>query len=104
MAQVRLSIGGRTYDIACRAGEEIHFEALGAIVDAKAREVATALGGTNEVRQLLLAALLLADELKSDGPTPPPPPEDPALGPQIDAIAERLESLACALENAGAHP
>lgn len=98
MAQVRLSIGGRTYDIACRVGEEAHFEALGAVVDAKAREVATALGGTNEVRQLLLAALLLADDLKGDV-APAPAKEDPALAPQIDKIAERLESLAAALEN-----
>jgi cell division protein ZapA len=95
MTQVRLSIGGRAYDIACREGEQAHFEALGALVDSKAREVATALGGTNEVRQLLLAALLLADDLKTDAP----PPEDPALAPRIDAIAARLESLATALEN-----
>jgi cell division protein ZapA len=63
MAQVDLKIAGRTYEIACRDGEEAHLRQLADIVDGKAVQAGRALGGVNEARQLLLASLLLADEL-----------------------------------------
>lgn len=100
MSSVTLTIAGRTYDIACRAGEEAHFEKLAATVDAKAREAASALGGMSEVRQLMFAALLLADDLDqaAKGIAPPPPPAAPDYAPLIVAMAERLERLADGLE------
>lgn len=58
MADVKLTIAGRPYDVHCADGQEGQLMQLAAIVDAKAR---TILGGT-EVRQLLFAALMLADE------------------------------------------
>ncbi|WP_174274814.1 cell division protein ZapA, partial [Sphingomonas bacterium] len=61
MAQVTLSVGGRNYDLMCHAGEERHYERLAARIDAKAQAVRGAVGGVSESRQLLLAALLLAD-------------------------------------------
>ena len=63
MAQVMLQVGGRRYELACRDGEEGHLRQLGGIVDAKAGEAARAVGSGNEARQLLLAALLLADDM-----------------------------------------
>lgn len=101
MAQARLTVGGRRYDIACRAGEEARFAALGQIVDAKAQQAAQALGGVNEARQLLLAALLLADELQDARRGAPPPPAtdlDSDLAPALAALAERIEALATRLE------
>lgn len=64
MAQVMLSIGGRRYELACREGEEQRLVALAAQVDAKIAEATQAVGATNEARQLLFAALLLADALQ----------------------------------------
>lgn len=58
MAEVKLAIAGRTYDVHCADGQEAQLAQLGAIVDEKARGIQ---GGT-EVRQLLFAALMLADE------------------------------------------
>lgn len=58
MADVRLTIAGRPYDVHCADGEEPQLIQLAALVDEKARAIA---GGT-EVRQLLFAALMLADE------------------------------------------
>lgn len=58
MADVKLQIAGRPYDVHCADGQENQLTQLAAIVDAKARAVQ---GGT-EVRQLLFAALMLADE------------------------------------------
>ena len=58
MADVKLTIAGRPYDVHCADGEEQQLTQLAAVVDAKARGIQ---GGT-EVRQLLFAALMLADE------------------------------------------
>ncbi len=58
MADVRLSIAGRPYDVHCADGQEDRIRQLAAIIDEKARSVQ---GGT-EVRQLLFASLMLADE------------------------------------------
>lgn len=64
MAEVSLSIGGQYYSVACRDGEEEHLRTVAAIVSAKTREARLAVGdGLGEARQLLFAALLLADEV-----------------------------------------
>lgn len=58
MADVKLTVAGRPYDVHCADGQEAQLVQLAALVDEKAREIQ---GGT-EVRQLLFAALMLADE------------------------------------------
>ena len=63
MAQVDIQIGGRQYELACRDGEEDHLRSLARLLDHKAANVSQSMGGLNEARHLLLAALLLADEL-----------------------------------------
>ena len=101
MAQVTLDIAGRRYEMTVRDGQEAHFRDLAAIVDAKVRAVSGAVGTINESRQLLMAALLLADEIGGALPPPaaPAPVEtDGAVAAQIDSLAERLEKLAQALE------
>ena len=104
MAQVKLSIGGRSYDMACRPGEEAHYEALAATVDAKAREAQSALGGMSETRQLLLAALLLADDL-AQGIQPAPIAAPEGVSPAaVAALAQRIETLAEALEKSDTNP
>jgi cell division protein ZapA len=98
MAQVRLSVGARSYDLACRDGEESRLEMLALMLDAKARDAGTLVGNTNEARQLLLAGLLLADEL-SDLRAGAPDPGKAALARTLDQLAERIESLAAHLEH-----
>ncbi len=64
MAEVTLTIGGHHYAVSCRDGEEDHLGAIGSLVNAKTREAKAAVGdGLGEARQLLFAALLLADEV-----------------------------------------
>lgn len=63
MAEVSLSIGGRTYAVHCRDGEETHIVRLARMVDEKTAKARTATPGLTEVRQLLFAAILLADEI-----------------------------------------
>jgi cell division protein ZapA len=119
MSNVALWVGGRSYTVNCAAGEEDHIAELGAMIDAKLSAMGAP--GQNETRNLLFAALLLADEvfeLKVTG-TPqlapqPAPAESPYATPdplpfatpafaidpeQLEGIANRLENLAAHLES-----
>jgi cell division protein ZapA len=104
MAQVEIQVGGRSYELTCRDGEEDHLRALARVVDRKCAEASQGLGGINEVRQLLFGALLLADELNdvrtaaAASRFDTPVPSAPDLAPAIERLAERMESLADRLE------
>lgn len=103
MAQVDIRIGGRQYELACRDGEEEHLRSIARMLDRKAADVSQSMGGLNEARHLLLAALLLADELNdvrtaaADSRMAPAAP-DPALANAVERLAERMESLADRVE------
>jgi cell division protein ZapA len=104
---IDLSIAGRVYPVACREGEEDSLRAAARLVDAKSREAISGLGTLSEARQFLFASLLLADQLvetKPEAATTPQAPltPDPAIVSRAEALAQRLESLATALENEGA--
>ena len=101
MAEVELSIAGRPYKVACRNGEEDTLRAAGALVDAKSREALAGLGTLSESRQLLFAALLLADQLVDGREVEIPTGPDPELVERTQQIAQRLESLADRLEQNG---
>src|SRR3982750_1752299 len=110
---VDLTIAGRTYQVACREGEEENLRSAAKLVDGKSREALAGLGTLSEARQFLFASLLLADQLIDDKPeaaaaAPPPAPEpaaaDPAMILRAEALADRLESLAMTLENEAANP
>ena len=101
MAEVELTIAGRPYLVACRNGEEENLRAAGALVDAKSREALSGLGTLSESRQLLFAALLLADQIVDGRPVDIPAELDPSLVERTEKLAERLESLADALEKNG---
>ena len=102
MSDVKLTVGERSYTVSCADGQEQHVEHLAGMVDAKLK----AMGGNltaNEAKNLLFAALMLADEVDEAGKKPAA--EAPASTAttdldQGDAIAARLERLATAFENA----
>ncbi len=104
MAQVTLSIGGNSYSVACKDGEEEHLYRLGTLVDAKAKQAIANVSSASEVRSLLFASLLLADELQDAENAPTTGVSAPfATGVELrelTAIAEKLENLASQLENA----
>ena len=96
MGTVALRIGGKQHRIACRDGEEAHLEALGALLDRHAAAAEHASGGSAE-RAMLLIALMLADELQ-EAQAAAEGVADHA--PRLAALAERIEALADALEQA----
>ena len=107
-SMVDLTIAGRTYQVACREGEEETLQAAARLVDAKSREALSGLGTLSEARQFLFAALLLADQLVDQRPevaaAAAPAPPDPRLVSQAEAVAGRLESLAARLEAEATNP
>jgi cell division protein ZapA len=101
MAEVELTIAGRPYKVACRNGEEDTLRQAGSLVDAKSREALAGLGTLSESRQLLFAALLLADQIIDGREFEVPAGPDQDLVERTHQIAERLESLADRLEQNG---
>ena len=90
MADVKLTIAGRPYDLHCADGQESQLVQLAAVVDEKARGIQ---GGT-EVRQLLFAALMLADEMQeARGKVEKTEPQSDSLRAAV-ALAESREAQA----------
>lgn len=97
MADVNIQIAGRSYNLACREGEEENLVAAARMVDAKSREALAGLGALSESRQLLFASLLIADQML-ERPGAAAKLEEVDLAPRVNALAERLEKLAERLE------
>jgi cell division protein ZapA len=81
-------IAGRPYDVHCADGEEAQLLQLASVVDDKARGIQ---GGT-EVRQLLFAALMLADDAQeAKGKVDKAEPQSDSLRAAV-ALAESREA------------
>ena len=63
MAQVTVTVNGRDYDVACDDGEEERLIKLGATLNDRIKKIITVSGQIDDSRLLVMAALLLADEL-----------------------------------------
>jgi len=103
MATIELEIAARKYLVACRDGEEEPLRSAAALVDRRARDAAAALGSLSESRLLLLAALMLADdvhELQGNGGGAAPAVDDRLLS-ALEAMAGRAEALAERVEAGG---
>lgn len=105
MAQVTVTINGRIYPVTCNEGEERRIEELSRYIDSKVKTFASELGQIGESRLLVLAALVLADELadaKAEAGRPRSSngagSDDEIVADGIENIAERIESIAARLE------
>ena len=63
MGQVAVDINGRRFQVACDDGQEDHVRELGAYIDGKVKQVADQVGQVGDPRLLLMASLLITDEL-----------------------------------------
>lgn len=63
MGQVAVTLNGRTYRLMCGPGEEPRLLALSAHVGAKLETLAAQFGQVGDDRLILMAALLITDEL-----------------------------------------
>lgn len=113
MIEIELTIGGRQHRVSCADEDADRLHLLAGLVDNRIREQT---GGTSlsETRQLLFAALTMADEIEEaqrTAKTAPTPPLHQDVNPaeslanssrmdvaMIDGLAERMEKLASHLE------
>lgn len=110
MPQVDVIVNGRTYPVACDAGQEDRIRHLARGLDARIAEFVRQIGQAGEGRLLILAALVLADELdeaqqaarRGGAPAGEGAAEkaDGALAAGIAALAQRIEAVAARLESA----
>ena len=63
MAQVDVSVNGQSYRIACEDGQEDRLVDLAAMVDEKVLGLVDQIGQVGSNRLLVMAALIIADEL-----------------------------------------
>lgn len=130
MPEVDITIGGRTFEVACQEGEQHFLQSAAKMLDDEARVLTNQIGRIPETRMLLMAGLMLADksagmddrlreleakiaeqaeEIESLKNTPLPIPEKvevPVVPNSVkDSLAElaaRAEALASAVEEKAA--
>ena len=125
MAQVEVSVNGRSYMVACDDGQEAHVVRLGRYVDQKVQTLVKTVGQVGDARLLLMASLIVADELidtdqalntakgelataangreraraEAIAALPSQPSADEAvLARTLDGLARRIEAIAVELE------
>lgn len=103
MPEVDVVINGRGYRIACETGQEARLGDLAVQVDDRIRELVSALGNVGDDRLLVMASLLIADELadaaaalSAEGARAEA--REAAVAEEIEAFARRVEGVADALE------
>jgi cell division protein ZapA len=61
MPDVEITIGGRTFQVACQPGEDHFLRAAATLLDNEAQPLVAQMGRMPEARMLLMSALMLAD-------------------------------------------
>ena len=63
MPQVILQINGRNYTLQCGEGQEEHLRRLARMVDDEIADIRNRIGPLGEIRLLIMASLMLADQV-----------------------------------------
>lgn len=104
MPQVSISINGRSYPVACNEGEEDRIREFARQIDGKVAGFARQVGQAGESRLLVLAALVLADELAEANEAlrqmsgAAPVAGDSTFATGVERLAARVEAVASRLE------
>ena len=106
MGQISLTVNGRPFAVTCDDGQEARIRRLGQYVDAKVAEFVGSLGQVGETRLLLLAALVIADELADANEAlrlersaqAEATAAAGAAASGVQGIAQRVEAIAARLE------
>ncbi len=119
MPEVEITIGGRSFDVACQEGEEQFLHSAARMLDTEAQVLAQQVGRIPEARMLLMAGLMLADktagledklresedraaaylsELRAIKDAPPPEPERIEVPVVPTDVTESLQEIAARAE------
>ncbi|MBL6933810.1 MAG: cell division protein ZapA [Alphaproteobacteria bacterium] len=106
MSHLSITINGQNYTIACDDGQEDRIRELAAGIDTKIQSLVGEVGQVGDNRLLVMAGLLVADELAelkeaaggSPGRENSAPGDDTDIAEGIDHLAQRIEAIASRLE------
>jgi cell division protein ZapA len=113
MAQVDVTVNGKTYPVTCDDGQEERIRRLAKYLDGKVADFVKSLGAVGDARLLLLAGLVIADELadandallrarrgaaQGNGQGRHDAAAEAVLAAGIDNLASRVEAIAARLE------
>ena len=109
MAQMTVRINGYAYTVGCEDGQEAHLQAMAEQVDNRISNIKAIGGQSGEARLLVLAALLLSDELHdlrlelaqvqtAPAVRPARAAKDKDLARSLNRVASRAEEIAATLE------
>ncbi len=109
MSQVAVTVNGRPYKIACDDGQEPRIRRLAQYVDARVGEFVKSVGQVGESRLLLLAALVIADELSDANEALQQEQSrhraaEGEAGDAVDAAAGGIHGIAQRIEAIGSRP
>ena len=117
--EVQINIGGRSFEVACQAGEEQYLRTAAQMLDNEAQVLVSQIGRMPESRLLLMSGLMLADktagleerlrdaedrlgelsrELNELKNSPAPPPERVEVPVIPQAVSETLAEIAAQAE------
>ena len=86
MPEIIVNINDQDYAIVCDPGEEDHLKGLSSQIDFKVRELTKRFGKIGETRLMVMASLLIADEIHE-------------LNKKIDSDLTKIASLEAKLES-----
>ena len=108
MAVVNVTVNGHEYQVACDDGQEQHLTSLAEYIDKRVGELAGTMGQVGDARLILMAGLLIADELsdavdeadtlRREAGTARDKADESALQAFSD-VAHRIEHIATRLES-----
>lgn len=112
MAQITIKINGYAYTVGCEDGQEAHLQAMAGEIEKRVNSIRALGGQSGEARLLVLAALLMADELhdlnvdmqnlRSEAGLAAmggAPAGDPHLAETLARLADKAEEIASSLEH-----
>lgn len=101
MAHVTIRINGYAYTVGCEDGQEQHLTQMAAEIEQRISSIKAIGGQSGEARLLMLAALLLADELhdlrNNAAGKSAPKPENGERRARLRRVAARAEEIAADL-------
>jgi cell division protein ZapA len=105
VAEISVRINGYVYTVGCEDGQEGHLQAMAAEVDGRIASIKAVGAQSGEARLLMLASLLLADELHdmrlaqaNAAQSGVPDPGREARTRRLAELAARAEAIAEAME------
>lgn len=63
MGQVVITVNNRSFTMECADGEEDHLRELAALLDNQVKEIKAGVGEVGDIRLLVMAGLIIADQL-----------------------------------------